>query len=157
MKKAFSKLVVNILSIIMACVLAVQVTALIAALIPSVNSVDTTSKIIIGCTIVFSIIVTILIWANKMNLSSTQGVTVTSIVCNVYFIVLVASTLLYMAVLGEIKYIMLGEIALTWVIWFVFISVFSNIKKSLSGENIENSESSSAVHVEEKAKESTND
>lgn len=157
MKKAFSKLVVNILSIIMACVLAVQVTALIAALIPSVNNVDTTSKIIIGCTIVFSIIVTILIWANKMNLSSTQGVTVTSIVCNVYFIVLVASTLLYMAVLGEIKYIMLGEIALTWVIWFVFISVFSNIKKSLSGENIENSESSSAVHVEEKAKESTND
>lgn len=157
MKKAFSKLVVNILSIIMACVLAVQVTALIAALIPSVNNVDTTSKIIIGCTIVFSIIVTILIWANKMNLSSTQGVTVTSIVCNVYFIVLVASTLLYMAVLGEIKYVMLGEIALTWVIWFVFISVFSNIKKSLSGENIENSESSSAVHVEEKAKESTND
>lgn len=157
MKKVFSKLVVNILSIIMACVLSVQVTALIAALVPSVNNVDTTSKIIIGCTIVFSIIVTILIWANKMNLSSTQGVTVTSIVCNVYFIVLVASTLLYMAVLGEIKYIMLGEIALTWVIWFVFISVFSNIKKSLSGENIENSESSSAVHVEEKAKESTND
>lgn len=157
MKKAFSKLVVNILSIIMACVLAVQVTALIAALIPSVNNVDTTSKIIIGCTIVFSIIVTILIWANKMNLSSTQGVTVTSIVCNVYFIVLVASTLLYMAVLGEIKYVMLGEIALTWVIWFIFISVFSNIKKSLSGENIENPESSSVVHVKEKAKESTND
>lgn len=157
MKKVFSKLVVNILSIIMACVLAVQVTALIAALVPSVNNVDTTSKIIIGCTLVFSIIVTILIWANKMNLSSTQGVTVTSIVCNVYFIVLVASTLLYMAVLGEIKYIMLGEIALTWVIWFVFISVFSNIKKSLSGENIGNPESSSVVHVEEKAKESTND
>lgn len=157
MKKVFSKLVVNILSIIMACVLAVQVTALIAALVPSVNNVDTTSKIIIGCTIVFSIIVTILIWANKMNLSSTQGVTVTSIVCNVYFIVLVASTLLYMAVLGEIKYVMLGEIALTWVIWFVFISVFSNIKKSLSGENIGNPESSSVVHVEEKAKESTND
>jgi hypothetical protein len=141
----------------MACVLSVQVTALIAALVPSVNNVDTTSKIIIGCTLVFSIIVTILIWANKMNLSSTQGVTVTSIVCNVYFIVLVASTLLYMAVLGEIKYIMLGEIALTWVIWFVFISVFSNIKKSLSGENIGNPESSSVVHVEEKAKESTND
>lgn len=157
MKKVFSKLVVNILSIIMACVLAVQVTALIAALVPSVNNVDTTSKIIIGCTLVFSIIVTILIWANKMSLSSTQGVTVTSIVCNVYFIVLVASTLLYMAVLGEIKYVMLGEIALTWVIWFVFISVFSNIKKSLSGENIGNPESSSAVHVEEKAKESTND
>lgn len=156
MKKVFSKLVVNILSIIMACVLAVQVTALIAALVPSANNVDTTSKIIIGCTIVFSIIVTILIWANKMNLSSAQGVTVTSIVCNVYFIVLVASTLLYMAVLGEIKYVMLGEIALTWVIWFVFISVFSNIKKSLSGENIGNPESSSTVHVEEKAKESAN-
>lgn len=154
MKKVFSKLVVNILSIIMACVLAVQVTALIAALVPSVNNVDTTSKIIIGCTIVFSIIVTILIWANKMNLSSTQGVTVTSIVCNVYFIVLVASTLLYMAVLGEIKYIMLGEIALTWVIWFVFISVFSNIKKSLSSEN---TESSSVGQVVEKANESTND
>lgn len=153
MKKVFSKLVVNILSIIMACVLAVQVTALIAALVPSVNNVDTTSKIIIGCTLVFSIIVTILIWANKMNLSSTQGVTVTSIVCNVYFIVLVASTLLYMAVLGEIKYIMLGEIALTWVIWFVFISVFSNIKKSLSSEN---TESSSVEQVVEKAKESTN-
>lgn len=149
MKKVFSKLVVNILSIIMACVLSVQVTALIAALVPSVNNVDTTSKIIVGCTIVFSIIVTILIWANKMNLSSVQGVTVTSIVCNVYFIVLVASTLLYMVVLGEIKYVMLGEIALTWVIWFVFISVFSNIKKSLS----ENTESSSV----EKAKESTND
>lgn len=157
MKKVFSKLVVNILSIIMACVLSVQVTALIAALVPSVNNVDTTSKIIIGCTIVFSIIVTILIWANKMNLSSTQGVTVTSIVCNVYFIVLVASTLLYMAVLGEIKYIMLGEIALTWVIWFVFISVFSNIKKSLSSEDTENSGSSSAVQVVEKANESTND
>lgn len=157
MKKVFSKLVVNILSIIMTCVLAVQVTALVAALVPSVNNVDTTSKIIIGCTIVFSIIVTILIWSNKMNLLSAQGVTVTSIVCNVYFVVLVASTLLYMAVLGEIKYVMLGEIALTWVIWFVFISVFSNIKKSLSGGNIENSESSSAVHVEEKAKESTND
>ena len=149
MKKVFSKLVVNILSIIMACVLSVQVTALIAALVPSVNNVDTTSKIIVGCTIVFSIIVTILIWANKMNLSSVQGVTVTSIVCNVYFIVLVASTLLYMVVLGEIKYVMLGEIALTWGIWFVFISVFSNIKKSLS----ENTESSSV----EKAKESTND
>lgn len=157
MKKVCSKLVVNILSIVMACVLSVQVTALIAALVPSVNNVDTTSKIIIGCTIVFSIIVTILIWANKMNLSSTQGVTVTSIVCNVYFIVLVASTLLYMAVLGEIKYVMLGEIALTWVIWFVFISVFSNIKKSLSSENTGNPEFSSAVHVEEKAKESTND
>ena len=157
MKKVCSKLVVNILSIVMACVLSVQVTALIAALVPSVNNVDTTSKIIIGCTIVFSIIVTILIWANKMNLSSAQGVTVTSMVCNVYFIVLVACTLLYMAVLGEIKYVMLGEIALTWVIWFVFISVFSNIKKSLSGENIGNPESSSAVHVEEKAKESTND
>lgn len=149
MKSVFSKLVVNILSIIMVCVLSVQVTALIAALVPSVNNVDTTSKIIVGCTIVFSIIVTILIWANKMNLSSVQGVTVTSIVCNVYFIVLVASTLLYMVVLGEIKYVMLGEIALTWVIWFVFISVFSNIKKSLS----ENTESSSV----EKAKESTND
>ena len=157
MKKVFSKLVVNILSIIMACVLAVQVTALIAALVPSVNNVDTTSKIIIGCTLVFSIIVTILIWANKMSLSSTQGVTATSIVCNVYFIVLVASSLLYMAVLGEIKYVMLGEIAITWVIWFVFISVFSNIKKSLSNENIGNPESSSAVHVEEKSKESTND
>lgn len=157
MKKVCSKLVVNILSIVMACVLSVQVTALIAALVPSVNNVDTTSKIIIGCTIVFSIIVTILIWANKMNLSSTQGVTATSIVCNVYFIVLVASTLLYMAVLGEIKYVMLGEIALTWVIWFVFISVFSNIKKSLSDENIGNPESSSAVHIEEKSKESTND
>lgn len=157
MKKVFSKLVVNILSIIMACVLSVQVTALIAALVPSVNNVDTTSKIIIGCTIVFSIIVTILIWANKMNLSSTQGVTVTSIVCNVYFIVLVASTLLYMAVLGEIKYVMLGEIALTWVIWFVSISVFSNIKKSLSSEDTENSDSSSAVQVVEKANESTND
>lgn len=157
MKKVCSKLVVNILSIIMACVLSVQVTALIAALVPSVNNVDTTSKIIIGCSLVFSTIVTILIWANKMSLSSTQGVTVTSIVCNVYFIVLVASTLLYMAVLGEIKYVMLGEIALTWVIWFVFISVFSNIKKSLSGENIGNPEFSSAVHVEEKAKESTND
>lgn len=154
MKKVFSKLVVNILSIIMACVLSVQVTALIAALVPSVNNVDTTSKIIVGCTIVFSIIVTILIWVNKMNLSSVQGVTVTSIVCNVYFIVLVASTLLYMVVLGEIKYVMLGEIALTWVIWFVFISVFSNIKKSLSSEN---TESSSVGQVVEKAKESTND
>lgn len=154
MKKVFSKLVVNILSIIMACVLSVQVTALIAALVPSVNNVDTTSKIIIGCTIVFSIIVTILIWANKMNLSSAQGVTVTSIVCNVYFIVLVASTLLYMVVLGEVKYVMLGEIALTWVIWFVFTSVFSNIKKSLSSEN---TESSSVEQVVEKAKESAND
>lgn len=154
MKKVFSKLVVNILSIIMSCVLSVQVTALIAALVPSVNNVDTTSKIIVGCTIVFSIIVTILIWANKMNLSSKQGVTVTSIVCNVYFIVLVASTLLYMVVLDEVKYVMLGEIALTWVIWFVFISVFSNIKKSLSSEN---TESSSVEQVVEKAKESTND
>lgn len=154
MKKVFSKLVVNILSIIMACVLSVQVTALIAALVPSVNNVDTTSKIIVGCTIVFSIIVTILIWANKMNLSSVQGVTVTSIVCNVYFIVLVASTLLYMVVLGEIKYVMLGEIALTWVIWFVFISVFSNIKKSLFSEN---TESSSVEQVVKKGTEPTND
>lgn len=154
MKKVFSKLVVNILSIIMACVLSVQVTALIAALVPSVNNVDTTSKIIVGCIIVFSIIVTILIWANKMNLSSVQGVTVTSIVCNVYFIVLVASTLLYMVVLGEIKYVMLGEIALTWVIWFVFISVFSNIKKSLFSEN---TESSSVEQVVKKGTEPTND
>lgn len=135
--KVISRLVVNVLSIVMACVLSVQVTALLAALVPNLNSVETTTKIIIGCSIVFSLIVTILIWSGKMNLSSEHGVKITSITCNLYFIVLVASTLLYMAVINEVKYVMLAELVLTWVIWFVFISTFSNIKKNLSASSNE--------------------
>ena len=134
-KKVFTRVLMCILVVAFSWVWSVQATALIAAVVASLNDVSITSVMIIVLTVICSAVGIFLVASGKMNVTSASGAGVALIVCNVYFVSLITITVLYMIVLGELKYTLLGEVALTWVLWFALMSVISNAKKRFSSEN----------------------
>lgn len=129
--KIIGRFLSSIISVMLIWVWAVQCSGLVAALIPSLDNVATTSSMIKIITIVVSIVAIVLIWSGLMNLSKVAGVKVTTGVISGYFLSLIIITVAYMAKLGEIKYVMLAEVAGAWIIWFVILSALSNIRKRI--------------------------
>lgn len=127
--KIIGRIFATVISIVLAWVWAVQFSGLTAAIIQSLNNTESTSVMIRNVTIVVAVFAVILIWSGVLGFSSIGKIKATSISISLYFITLIAITIGYMAVWGEIKYVMLGEVAGAWVIWFVILSALSNLRK----------------------------
>lgn len=126
----------SIISVCLSWVWAVQFSGFIGSVVPSLDDLATTTTMIWAITIALSLIALFLIWSGIMNLSKIRGVAVTRGVISGYFVTLIALTLGYMTSLGDIKYVMLGEVAGAWVIWFAILAALANIKKNiLAAEN----------------------
>lgn len=129
--KILGRILSSVISALLAWVWAVQCSGLVAALIPSLNDVATTTVMIRVITIVMTLLAVVLIWTGLLNFTSVKGVKATSLVISVYFVTLIAVTIGYMAVLGDIKYVMLAEVAGAWIIWFAILSSLSTISKRI--------------------------
>ena len=129
--KILGRILSSVISSLLAWVWAVQCSGLVAALIPSLNDVATTTVMIRVLTIVMALLAVVLIWTGLLNFTSVKGVKATSIAISVYFVTLIAVTIGYMAVLGDIKYVMLAEVAGAWIIWFAILSSLSTISKRI--------------------------
>lgn len=129
--KILGRILSSVISALLAWVWAVQCSGLVAALIPSLNDVATTTVMIRAITIVMTLLAVVLIWTGLLNFTSVKGVKATSLVISVYFVTLIAVTIGYMAVLGDIKYVMLAEVAGAWIIWFAILSSLSTISKRI--------------------------
>ena len=129
--KILGRILSSVISALLAWVWAVQCSGLVAALIPSLNDVATTTVMIRVITIVMTLLAVVLIWTGLLNFTSAIGVKVTSIAISLYFVTLIAVTIGYMAVLGDIKYVMLAEVAGAWIIWFAILSSLSTISKRI--------------------------
>lgn len=129
--KVLGRILSSVISVLLAWVWAVQCSGLVAALIPSLNDVATTTVMIRVLTIVMALLAVVLIWTGLLNFTSVKGVKSTSIAISVYFVTLIAVTIGYMAVLGDIKYVMLAEVAGAWIIWFAILSSLSTISKRI--------------------------
>lgn len=129
--KILGRILSSVISVLLAWVWAVQCSGLVAALIPSLNDVATTTVMIRVITIVMTLLAVVLIWTGLLNFTSVKGVKATSIAISVYFVTLIAVTIGYMAVLGDIKYVMLAEVAGAWIIWFAILSSLSTISKRI--------------------------
>lgn len=129
--KILGRILSSVISALLAWVWAVQCSGLVAALIPSLNDVATTTVMIRVITIVMTLLAVVLIWTGLLNFTSVKGVKATSIAISVYFVTLIAVTIGYMAVLGDIKYVMLAEVAGAWIIWFAILSSLSTISKRI--------------------------
>lgn len=129
--KVLGRILSSVISVLLAWVWAVQCSGLVAALIPSLNDVATTTVMIRVITIVMTLLAVVLIWTGLLNFTSVKGVKATSIAISVYFVTLIAVTIGYMAVLGDIKYVMLAEVAGAWIIWFAILSSLSTISKRI--------------------------
>lgn len=146
--KVLGRILSSVISVLLAWVWAVQCSGLVAALIPSLNDVATTTVMIRVLTIVMTLLAVVLIWTGLLNFTSVKGVKATSITISVYFVTLIAVTIGYMAVLGDIKYVMLAEVAGAWIIWFAILSSLSTISKRIEdaeksvSETVDKSENS---------------
>lgn len=129
--KVLGRILSSVISALLAWVWAVQCSGLVAALIPSLNDVATTTVMIRVITVVMTLLAVVLIWTGLLNFTSVKGVKSTSIAISVYFVTLIAVTIGYMAVLGDIKYVMLAEVAGAWIIWFAILSSLSTISKRI--------------------------
>lgn len=129
--KVLGRILSSVISALLAWVWAVQCSGLVAALIPSLNDVATTTVMIRVITVVMTLLAVVLIWTGLLNFTSVKGVKSTSIAISVYFVTLIAVTIGYMAVLGDIKYVMLAEAAGAWIIWFAILSSLSTISKRI--------------------------
>lgn len=129
--KILGRILSSVISALLAWVWAVQCSGLVAALIPSLNDVATTTVMIRVITIVMTLLAVVLIWTGLLNFTSAKGVKATSIAISLYFVTLIAVTIGYMAVLGDIKYVMLAEVAGAWIIWFAILSSLSTISKRI--------------------------
>lgn len=141
--KILGRILSSVISVLLAWVWAVQCSGLVAAVIPSLNDVATTTVMIRVITIVMTLLAVVLIWTGLLNFTSVKGVKATSLVISVYFVTLIAVTIGYMAVLGDIKYVMLAEVAGAWIIWFAILSSLSTISK-----RIEDAEKSASETVD---------
>ena len=141
--KILGRILSSVISVLLAWVWAVQCSGLVAALIPSLNNVATTTVMIRVITIVMTLLAVVLIWTGLLNFTSVKGVKATSIAISVYFVTLIAVTIGYMVVLGDIKYVMLAEVAGAWIIWFAILSSLSTISK-----RIEDAEKSASETVD---------
>lgn len=129
--KFVGKVCTSVLAVLLSWVWAVQCSGLLAAVIKELNEVSITSLMIKVITVVISVVALILIWSGVLSLSTIKTVKATSAVVNVYFLTLIGITVAYMAVLGDIKYVMVAELLGAWIIWFVILNALSNIRKSI--------------------------
>lgn len=129
--KVIGRFVSSILSVMLSWVWAVQCSGVVAALVPELNEVSTTTLMIQGITIGLSVVAVVLIWSGVMAFSNLKRLKVTNAVISLYFISLIGLTVGYMALLGEVKYVLLFEVICAWVIWFVIMTSISNIRKNI--------------------------
>lgn len=143
--KIIGRVVSSIISVCLAWVWAVQCAGLIGAVIPSLDSIPSTTLMIRVITIVVSVVAFILIWSGIMNLSKSKGIKVTSGIISAYFLTLIAITILYMVIIGDLKYVMLAEVVGAWVIWFVILSALSSMRKKVEEADKSVSEMSDSI------------
>lgn len=143
--KIIGRVVSSIISVCLAWVWAVQCAGLIGAVIPSLDSIPSTTLMIRVITIVVSVLAFILIWSGIMNLSKSKGIKVTSGIISAYFLTLIAITILYMIIIGDLKYVMLAEVVGAWVIWFVILSALSSMRKKVEEADKSVSEMSDSI------------
>lgn len=119
------KLILSVFAVILSIVWGVQATGLLGMLISSLNNYDATTKLIIGISIVVSLVGLYFVWSGRLSYKDDKTITFTKRVCDAYFLSLILLVLLYMVVVGDIKYVLLFEVVVTWVIWFFIRSCIS--------------------------------
>ena len=127
--KIVTRLLLSVFSVLFAIVWAVQATGVLGALILSFNNVETTTRIIIAVSVIMSVIGIVLVWLGKISSENTKA---TKYICNAYFASLIALVVIYMLLIGDIKYVLLAECAATWVIWFVILGCIRKIEETNS-------------------------
>lgn len=143
------KLILSVFAVVLSIVWSVQATGLIGAVIKSLNDYNTTTKLIIGISIVVSIVGLILVWMGKISYQSKESARSTLIICNSYFGSLIALVILYMLAVRDIKYVLLAEVAVTWIIWFFIMSC---IRKEIERFNNKKTPSTTVEKVEDSPK-----
>lgn len=143
------KLILSVFAVVLSIVWSVQATGLIGAVIKSLNDYNTTTKLIIGVSIVVSIVGLILVWMGKISYQTKESVRSTLIICNSYFGSLIALVILYMLAVRDIKYVLLAEVAVTWIIWFFIMSC---IRKEIERFNNKEAPSTTVEKVEDSPK-----
>lgn len=127
--KIVMKLILSVFSVLLSVVWAVQAAGVLGALISSFNNVETTTRIIVAVSVIMSVIGIVLVWLGKISSENTK---VTKYICNAYFASLIALVVIYMLLIGDIKYVLLAECAATWVIWFVILGCIRKIEETNS-------------------------
>lgn len=143
------KLILSVFAVVLSIVWSVQATGLIGAVIKSLNDYNTTTKLIIGVSIVVSIVGLILVWMGKISYQTKESARSTLIICNSYFGSLIALVILYMLAVRDIKYVLLAEVAVTWIIWFFIMSC---IRKEIERFNNKEAPSTTVEKVEDSPK-----
>ena len=143
------KLILSVFAVVLSIVWSVQATGLIGAVIKSLNDYNTTTKLIIGVSILVSIVGLILVWMGKISYQTKESVRSTLIICNSYFGSLIALVILYMLAVRDIKYVLLAEVAVTWIIWFFIMSC---IRKEIERFNNKEAPSTTVEKVEDSPK-----
>lgn len=126
--KIVTRLILSVFSVLFAIVWAVQATGVIGALIPSLDNVSTTTKIIIALSVIVSVFGIILVWMGKISLENSKTAKSCKYICNGYFGSLIALVIIYMALVRDIKYVLLAECVITWVIWFVILGCIRKVE-----------------------------
>lgn len=140
------KVIFSIFMVVFALVWSVQAAGLVGAAVSSLNSINATSRIIVVLSIILSLLGLIFVWMGKFSLHSKESAHFTYILCNVYFGSLILLVILYMAFIGDIKYVLLAECVVTWVIWFVLMNCIKKIESSFY-ESVSSSEGSQNEEV----------
>lgn len=143
------KLILSVFAVVLSIVWSVQATGLIGAVIKSLNDYNTTTKLIIVISIVVSIVGLILVWMGKISYLSKESARSTLIICNSYFGSLIALVILYMLAVRDIKYVLLAEVAVTWIIWFFIMSC---IRKEIERFNNKETPSTTVEKSEDSSK-----
>ena len=119
------KLILSVFAVILSIVWGVQATGLLGMLISSLNNYDATTKLIIGISIEVSLVGLYFVWSGRLSYKDDKTIKFTKRVCDAYFLSLILLVLLYMVVVGEIKYVLRFEVVVTWVIWCFIRSCIS--------------------------------
>lgn len=126
--KIVTRLLLSVFSVLFAIVWTVQAAGVLGALIPSLDNVSTTTKIIIALSIIVSVVGIILVWRGKISLENSKTAKSCKYICNGYFGSLIALVIIYMALVRDIKYVLLAECVITWVIWFVILGCIRKVE-----------------------------
>lgn len=150
--KLLKKIILSVIVLVFSSVWSVQFAGVCGALIKSLNNVSTTSSIIVAVTAILFIIGLFLVWSNRLSLDTLKSADISLFTCNLYFASLIILVIAYMALLKDIKYVLLAECLVTWVIWFVIMGC---IKKTIGimSSNKEGEESSSVEPSSDSGKE----
>lgn len=135
--KVIRKILMSLIVVFFSFGWSVQAAGLIGAVISSLNDVGKTTNIIIFLTALLSVVGIFLVWFNKISFSTKESTHFSYIICNVYFGTLILLNILYMVVLKDIKYVLLAECVVVWVIWFVLMRTIKSIEESFTNNKNE--------------------